>query len=133
MNATMGMNSALGLTYNYTPFIAIMFMIFVGVLFLVLVSEYGLKWLLKVSKFLKNTFGYAVYGIFTVVIGTLIYTFIKWQVEAVGAGNTILWKVLGYTIVSYFGLTLIGYIVKRFVIDKVKKNWKKVKKNEHNK
>jgi len=103
-------------------------LIFIIGITLMLSYEPIMRRLLKFVAFLKKTFGYFFYGVSgSVVLGGL-YLFVNMNIKQVQSGNPIFLKVVGWIILVYIGMTIFGWIIKRLVVDKIRRSYKKATK-----
>jgi len=124
-NATMAMGG-LSAVSSISSILALILTtsLIVGI-FIMLAYEPMMRRLLKFVAFLKKTFGLFFYGVGGSIIIGGVYMFAKVNVQQVQSGNPILLKVMIYPIIAYAIMTGFGWIIKTFVVDKVKKSYKK--------
>ena len=79
---------------------------------------------------LKKKIRYTIIGTCTVGIGCALYRFVAACGRQVSEGDPVILKVLGSIIGGLVVVTVIGYFVDKYFIQKVKSSYKRIKKNK---
>ena len=127
-NATMAISELVNVS-STLPTISIMVTIVVlGGIFMMLAYEPLMRKLLRFVAFLKKSFGLFFYGLCGSAVVSGMYAFTRLNVQQAQAGNPILLKIIFYPIVVYLVMTGFGWLIKTFVVDKIKASYKKATK-----
>ena len=124
-NATSYGVSSMATMSDFVPTLSVIIVASVAIMLMISYPPIMRK-LIRFATFLKKTFGYFFYGVGgSIVLGGL-YFFINMNVQQVKSGNPIFLKLVGWTILGYVGLSIFGYLIKRFIVDRIRKSYKKV-------
>lgn len=84
----------------------------------------------KYLNWLGSTFQYAMIGLGSVGVLAIPVGFLYWGYTQAKQGNIVPFKYVGYIILAYAALSAIGWVVSKFVIERVQKFEKQLNKNK---
>ena len=101
--------------------------VIIGATGLVLLLSYEplMRKILSFVAFLKRTFGLFFYGLGGSIVLSGLYMFTRFNVNQIKSGNPIFLQYLIGTIVVYAVMTGFGWLIKTFVIDRIRTSYKK--------
>ena len=79
-------------------------------------------------RWLGNTFGYACYGIITIIFLAIPVGIAYWMYSSAKAGNVMPLWVTGLLIGGYIGIALLGWFTKKVIVDKISSYEDKINK-----
>ena len=129
MNITQQFNTTMDMTFTSFSIlpIAILVLAVVAIIAAVMVlsSPAWLKKILKIREFLLKTFGYFFYGAGTLLILGGFYLAFSIITKDISKGGVIL-KPLAGIVAAFFGVSALGYLVKKYAVDRISLACKKV-------
>ena len=115
-------------TFAPLIFVVAISAIILGLVIYSLGSIKRFKKIWKLLDFLGKSFMYFGYGCLTLIVVVLPSIFIYWLGQTTVEGDTVPLKWICYILGSYFGIAGLGYLVKKFIVDKFQKYSKKLEK-----
>jgi hypothetical protein len=129
-NMTTSAISSLALSNATLPsYVLVIITSFILTIIVALLSnEYFMKKLLKVIDYFKKSLGLFFYGLISSAIFFASYWFVKLNLQQIDKGNPIILKIIFYPIIIYLSMVGLGWIIKKFIVDKIVANYKKATK-----
>ena len=137
INSTINATTSIGLnppswggTMLYVGLFIILPLLLIQLLLAVLWNLASYTRFKKYLNWLGDSFRYAILGMISIMILAIPFGFLYWGYTQAKQGNIVPLKYVGYAILTYTVLTVIGYLVNKYVIKRVKNFEKKLKKEK---